>query len=524
MDRKVVAWQTPAMKTERKNWTAKLSALGLQPDDIERHATQLRRALAGELKRTFPILDTCRTGSGAMLSLPELAKNSAGQGYLGFILAAGAASRYSQPLHLLSEALEANNKVAIESSLRALASEGALSWPLPERLATLIAKPESASSLSPADLSNLKEAIQLPKALMPCVKEGTTFLTLKHWEHAAIGSLSGEIYVAPSARTADFLAEIAKAKESHFGAPELKSLVLEQGPDLSTIRFHRDGSPVLDGEGNPSLVPAGHGAITKLFPAARSIAPAADSLFIRNIDNIMGSGPEATEATRKFLSLHRQLLTAVRAIRDRLSLEQLDLAADEARALMRQLLPSDRRLHDEALTSPISALKLLQQRIFHSVVADHPSTTELKNLYARPVNLMGQVPNTGNDIGGTPCFIEAAPGQPALKVSLELPHISAADRQAFLEDATIATHFNPGYCAVEIPTDPGYYTERNQDFWIMAEKTYRGEQVVYFETVIYELVGNSSFANMVFVEVPRLVFNPHKALKDAMNQSLASWT
>jgi len=511
------------MKTEHNNWTTKLRALGLEPHDIEFHGRQLRRAIAGDIKRTFPMLDTCRPGSGSMLLLPELAKTPAGQGYLGFVLAAGAASRYSQPLHLLSEALEAADLTAVEASLRGMAHEGALSWPLPETLAKLVAHPEIARSLTTAGLTQLKEAIQLPKALMPCVKDGTTFLTVKHWEHAALGSLSGEVYVAPAGRTAAFLAEIAYAKEQRYGSPDLKSMVLEQGPDLSTIRFHRDGTPVLDHQGQPSLVPAGHGAITKLFPAARALNIVADSLFIRNIDNIMGCGPEATSATLKFLTLHRQLLTAVCGIRETLALGQLDHAAYNARDLMRQLLPGDHRLHENAMTSPIAALKLLQQRLFHSVVSEHPTTAELKGLYARPVNLMGQVPNTGNDVGGTPCFIEKDPGQPPIKVSLELPHISPADRQAFLQDAAVATHFNPGFCAVEIPNDPGYYTERNQDFWIMAEKTYRGESVVYFETVIYELVGNSSFANMAFVEVPRLVFNPHKALTDAMNQSLANW-
>jgi hypothetical protein len=136
---------------------------------------------------------------------------------------------------------------------------------------------------------------------------------------------------------------------------------------------------------------------------------------------------------------------------------------------------------------------------------------------------MGQVPNIHNDVGGTPCFIDAPNGGAPVKISLELPHVSGVDRKQFLENPLIATHFNPGFCAVEIPQDADYYSKQNRDFWLMAEKVYRGEQVVYYETVLYELLGNSSFANTVFVEVPRLVFNPHKALRDAMNQSLTGW-
>ena len=57
----------------------------------------------------------------------------------------------------------------------------------------------------------------------------------------------------------------------------------------------------------------------------------------------------------------------------------------------------------------------------------------------------------------------------------------------------------------------------------MAEKTYRGQAVVYYETVLYELIGHSDFANTVFVEVPRQVFHPHKTLRDALDRTLASW-
>ena len=516
------------MKTDQDNLIDQLRNLGLRPEDINRHATQLKRAVNGEVERTFPMVDTCRPDNGSMLGLPQQVRASAGHGYLGFVLAAGAASRYSQPLHHLSEAIEGESDASIESCLRDLAREGALSWPLPESLARLVARPEASRGLTQDELGQLKEAIQLPKALMPCVKEGTTFLSLKHWEHAALGSLSGEVYVAPAGRTADFLAEIAKAKGSQYGNPELKSVVLEQGPDLSTIRFRKDLSPYIDSQGQASLVPAGHGAITKLFPAAKALIPEADSLFIRNIDNIMGSGRQATSASLQFLTLHRLLLAAVKKIREKLALQQIDEAEAAARDLMRQILPGlEIRLENRKMSSqsvPFDALKQLQQCIFHTIVSDQPSLGELQALYARPVNLMGQVPNTGRDVGGTPCFIERKVGSPRIKVSLELPHISASDRHKFLADAAIATHFNPGFCAVEIPPDPSYYTERNEDFWIMAEKTYRGESVIYFETVIYELVGNSSFANMAFVEVPRLVFNPHKALKDAMNQSLANWT
>ena len=38
-----------------------------------------------------------------------------------------------------------------------------------------------------------------------------------------------------------------------------------------------------------------------------------------------------------------------------------------------------------------------------------------------------------------------------------------------------------------------------------------------------ELLGNSELANCLFLAVPRMVFHPHKALKDAAGRTAASW-
>jgi hypothetical protein len=145
----------------------------------------------------------------------------------------------------------------------------------------------------------------------------------------------------------------------------------------------------------------------------------------------------------------------------------------------------------------------------------------LRRLYERPVTLLGQVPNTGKDVGGTPCFIRTGGGVD--KVCVEVPHASEADLQTFLADPAKATHFNPVFVAAEITIDPDYYAARAGDFWLKSEKTYRGQRVMYFETVLYELLGNSALANCAFIAVPRFVFHPHKTLQDALGRSADSW-
>ena len=503
-----------------------LTHLGLAPDELQAQEQLLSRAISEQSKASFKIIDTCRFDNGGLLTLPagtDLTGDWA-KGYIAFVLAAGAASRYSQPLYHLSCALEEKNHADIILSLESLAREGALTWPLPQQLATLVASPIKAKELSAEACERLSEEIHLPKALMPCVREGTTFLELKHLEHLKLKGLTGELFVAPPGKTAAFTGALASANTHKDTQAILESRFLEQGPALSTIRFHRDGRPVLEPNGEPSVVPAGHGAIAKLFPAARQLFPTSDALFIRNIDNIMGTSTAATAATAAFLSMHRQLLTDIRAIRIALAKQQIEIAAASAENILRQFLPKSAPAPSIALPSgPVASLWRLQASLFHTPLNEPLTVAYLRELFARPVNLMGQVPNIHNDVGGTPCFIDTPHGGALIKISLELPHVSGEDRKKFLENPSIATHFNPGFCAVEIPQDANFYSKQNRDFWLMAEKVYRGEQVVYYETVLYELLGNSSFANTVFVEVPRLVFNPHKALRDAMNQSLSDW-
>ncbi len=159
--------------------------------------------------------------------------------------------------------------------------------------------------------------------------------------------------------------------------------------------------------------------------------------------------------------------------------------------------------------------------MFHSDIPENPNIDALIKLYSRPVNTLGQVPNTGKDVGGTPCFV--AIDRKKVKICVELPHASDSDKKRFFTNPEKATHFNPVFAAAEITTNPDFYHDQNNDFWLMAEKMYRGLPVIYYETVLYELIGNSALANATFVEVPRTVFNPHKSMTDAAAASIKDW-
>ena len=136
------------------------------------------------------------------------------------------------------------------------------------------------------------------------------------------------------------------------------------------------------------------------------------------------------------------------------------------------------------------------------------------------MNTLGQVPNSGKDVGGTPAFVTVDDIEQ--KLCVEVPHVSKDDFQTYLADPKKATHFNPVFVAAEIPESSSSYP-MEAPLWLMAEKKFQNQTVYYHETVLYELLGNNSLANAVFVEVPRSVFNPHKSLKDNTIRSLDQW-
>jgi hypothetical protein len=149
------------------------------------------------------------------------------------------------------------------------------------------------------------------------------------------------------------------------------------------------------------------------------------------------------------------------------------------------------------------------------------SRKSLLSLFERPVNSLGQVPNNGRDMGGTPVYTEAL-GQP-LTMCLEVPHASHEDQENFLSNPEKATHFNPVFVASEVINDSSCYEIEDSPFWILAQKNYGSEDVVYHETVLYELLGNSMLANVVFPEIPRSVFHPHKTLSDSRGRRARDW-
>lgn len=465
---------------------------GLDLKSIEVHHARFQNFQSHGMKnRSFAVKDSCRLDNGRIVpysmlkKFPRRSKNVA-----SFIPAAGSSTRYTQAFYDLS------NKGVSDKELESL---------LPK-------DPKTGKSISFTELA------KIPKALYPCVKEGNTFLELKFLEQKSLQGISKTICIIPPHTEELFQLNLRNA------AIENKNILfMEQGSKLSTLRFDDKGLP-LEEDLSLSIAPAGHGSLLKLFPKIKEKFPEIESLFIRNIDNIIGSKEENVHITEHFLGAHHSTLESLKKIREAVDQKHLDKASIEAEHLMgqfpqRALSEKEKAFLQSLQDKDEKTLCLVLIRLFQTPLALF-KTHSLKRLFDRPLNFLGQVPNSGKDSGGVPVVIDMEDGETS--ICLELPHFSKAD-QTRIQDMKFATHFNPVFASVELQPQIGNYEHDQNPYWVFAEKQWNGKTVYYHESLLYEMIGNSKFANLLFVELPRSIFNPHKTLDDGRGQTLKQW-
>ena len=471
--------------------------LGLDRQLIALH---LERVTGGQPPR-LPIVDSCRLDNGGILPLLDSFNDDVSQQFIPFVPAAGAATRFTNIFAEVIDLFAKGNYQAVNNCLADFKKQGLLNCPLTKKFRQLITKSHNLSEQELAE-QDMAELFPSPKALYPCVVDGASFLDLKLIEHQALGR-ARQVFVIPAGCQEKFTA----ASKNH----DCQISFLEQGMSLSTLRFSQTKRLVVRQNNKLSPVPAGHGVLTALFSKIKDCAPSA---FIRNIDNIMGVNPQTIDVCKKFLAQHHFLLTSVQKIRHALRQRQLEQANAIAQRLHKRLLTSAPR----SLTIANADLWLTLHELFHAplpTIGQADNLEQLLELYSRPVNSLGQVPNSGNDMGGIPVFVNYHGKR--IKICLEIPHMTETDRHGLAKEAS---HFNPVFVACELDAN---YPQAQNPFWLLAEKKYRGEQVCYHETLLYETLGNSLYCNAVFVDVPRSIFNPHKTLNDAVGKHLADW-
>ncbi|MFK7872139.1 MAG: DUF4301 family protein [Oligoflexales bacterium] len=458
---------------------------------LQQHQVKVKKSLKGH-KPIHRIKDVCSLENGTLLQLPREYEAELCAGFVGFIPAAGASSRFLAPfLHLL-QSLERETGVA-EAYQELLLQPGLL----PDVVHQL----KNNSKPSHAVIDAIFEVLTGPKAFFPCVQEGAHFLQMKDLEHQSYGFLQGQVFIAPEGYEKRFK-EFNGCLDTH---------VFTQNRDMSTVRCSQDGEFLKDQE-DYSIVPAGHGALTELFSKVQTSLPHAKSLLIRNIDNVTGVAESVVEHTQYFVSFYGKIRKFLDKIREALQQGQRDIACSFAHELM-SCVPQkwspdveQQALLKEKASDP---LYLVQMQLFHTPISLLKEFSLLK-LYQRPLNLLGQVPKLDSDVGGTPVLTREG-----FKLCIELAHVSTEDRETYLAKST---HFNPVLVAAELVAGDPY--DQEHPFWIVARKQWKGQSVFYYESLLYELLGNSILANVVFVSVPRFLFQPHKSFADTEHQTM----
>lgn len=505
-----------------------IKQLGLSTQQILRHQRRIQNLLRDPDLQAIRVVDTCRLDNGGILPShwhDRIHSSGELKPLVGFIPAAGAASRYFSPFAALDQALNNHNRVHIERALELLKIQNAHQWLLPKALQKFIIDPPQALTCPDHQLTNIKNILSAPKALLPCTSDHMSFLAMKAQEHEHLVGMIGQTFVTPAGKSHEFAGELAQQSLT------VPVQFVEQGPDLSTIRFADGGNPFVDTKGQYSLVPAGHGTLVDVFPKVLKRFPNAEGVLIRNIDNVTGTHATELAALHLFLDGFSKTLSLFQSVR-RLIAQDLWTEAD---ALAREFL-AHLNLHpltgtqvDWLATKPANVRSLwqLQAQLIQMQpeqvrqLSKGDAYADLRALYERPVNILGQVPNTQNDVGGSPVFVQSRQGP--LKVCLELPHASAEDVKNFFANPQKATHFNAVCVGAELISNSHIYDQEDSPFWIMASKTFQGQKVFYHETVLYELLGNNTIANALFVEIPRSLFNPHKALTSSPARASREW-
>lgn len=466
-------------------------------------------------QKSYKIIDTCRLDNKKILKINDLNKEKLNnidlktEHIASFIPAAGASSRYLKPLTELLSVVKEKNK---EATLQKVDELNKYLRILPNNLADFIKNFDVETSAIPKQIEKLFTS---PKALFPSGVDDFSFLELKVKENNFYDCFSRQIFICPPSYAHKFKKKIEQVQEKN----PLDSQVIEQGPKLSTVRFKSNGDLFVDQSGNPSLVPAGHGALASLFPQIKNNTPEVQSFFIRNIDNNIGLSRLAKNIVQDFLKLHTILIQLCKSIRN--DLGNKNYASAERRA---QVFCQDHgiSLPQKAVQYSYPYLLTVQLKLFnfpHNPNSNHTFVIEdVFAAYSKPVTTLGQVPNNGVDVGGSPVIIEDELGR-QLGVCLERPHASKEDIEFFLANPKRATHFNPVFVACEA-CDHYDFINKDHGFWILAKKQWLGQDVLYLETVLYELIGNSLFTNCTFIELPRTIFNPHKSLEDTLKSSV----
>ena len=225
---------------------SQLTSLGMNQEEISKHQERINGVLRHQHQIHLSVVDSCRLDNGGILPAKFLQSSDSPSGFASFVPAAGAASRYFAPLSPFMKALRTIDETAIATSRDELQDQNLPLWCLPDIVSQALST-DLSFCLKHRD--EILAALAAPKALQTCLPSGESFLEVKERENAELSCVDARIYAVPPGQTARFQDAIPEAAENlHF---------IEQGLELSTLRFTETGEVFTDSSGKVSPVPAG---------------------------------------------------------------------------------------------------------------------------------------------------------------------------------------------------------------------------------------------------------------------------
>lgn len=494
-----------------------IRAHGLELAEVERQLDLLRHPPG------FRLLDRAAApGDGIrQLSAAEVkkchaafARGAEAGRFLSFVPASGAASRMFKSLmeelasgrELTRAALEARKAEhpAAADVLRACEAWRELACAEPWAAALAARGLDAEALVEEGNFAPLLHALldpdglnypDTPKGLLPfhAYPDGSRTAFEEHLEEAARllragdGGVRLHFTVAPAHQGAfaETLHARGPAVEARHDA-RLEVGFSTQDPATDTIATDGEGQPFRQPDGRLLFRPGGHGALLRNLEGSRG-----EFVFIKNIDNIVPDD-------RRDAILHWR--RALGGLLIRLREESTALAA---------------RLASGEAGAETAASTFLAKELGENVKPGQAGAA-LEAILRRPMRVCGVVRNTG-DPGGGPFWVQGRDGRITRQV-VETAEIDAADpdQHAILDGST---HFNPTDMVCSLRDAEGKpfalqdYLDPSAVF--IAEKSSGGRDLRALE---HPGLWNGSMANWttVFVEVPREIFQPVKAILDLL--------
>jgi hypothetical protein len=500
---------------------AQLAERGYSPDDALEQLERIANPKAAVvLDRPCTVGDGIRridADEAVTLRARHEAAVAAGR-YTAFVPASGAATRM---FHELIAWRERQGELPLSELERALAQDSADAlgvrgfldglprFAFYESLAqALAAQGRSLDSLAASGpLRPLLDALlgpegldfaRTPKGLIPFHKDKDHARSAfeEHWVEAADAMADGSglcrvhATVAPEHETrfARAVEQLRARLEPKLGRRFDVALSV-QGQGTDTLSLGADGQPFRDADGRLLFRPAGHGALL-----ANLGALGADLAFLKNIDNVASDAHKAP-TYEAFARLSGVLLDLEERLRDL----HASLLSD----------PDDVVVRDAAAF----AREVFGREAPHAVTGDPRA---LAAWLDRPIRVCGMVPNAGEP-GGGPFWVRGLDGAVTLQIveGSQVPREDAGQRALF----AAATHFNPVFLVCSLRDASGNPHELarfvDQDAAIVTQKSFNGRELLALERPGLWNGGMAGW-HTVFVEVPLVVFNPVKTVRDLL--------